>query len=64
MPEFDHHSPAFAEDWRRQYRELRATCPVARVDSHGGYTVLTRYDDIRHVLLTSKEFVCSRDPVH
>ena len=61
MPEFDHHSVAFANDWRGQYRELRESCPVARVDSHGGYTVLTRYEDIRHVLHTSKEFICGRD---
>lgn len=61
MPEFDHHSAAFAKDWRGQYRELRESCPVARVDGHGGFTVLTRYEDIRHVLHTSKEFVCSRD---
>ena len=50
MPEFDHHSSAFAENWRGQYRELRGSCPVARVDSHGGFTLLTRYADIREVL--------------
>jgi cytochrome P450 len=61
MPEFDHHSTAFAEDWRGQYQELRKSCPVAQVDSHGGFTVLTRYADIRHVLHSSKEFVCGRD---
>ena len=61
MPNFDHHSAAFAKDWRGTYRDLRDSCPVARVDSHGGFTVLTRYADIRHVLHTSKEFVCRRD---
>ena len=61
MPEFDHHSTTFAEDWRGQYRELRGACPVAHVDSHGGFTLLTRYEDIRHVLHSSKEFVCGRD---
>ena len=61
MADFDHHSPGFATDWRGQYRELRESCPVAHVDGHGGFTVLTRYEDIRHVLHTSKEFVCSRD---
>lgn len=61
MPEFDHHSAAFAKDWRRTYRDLRESCPVARVDSQGGFTVLTRYDDIKHVLHTSKEFVAGRD---
>jgi cytochrome P450 len=61
VPEFDHHSAAFAKDWRRTYRDLRESCPVARADSQGGFTVLTRYEDIRHALLTSKEFVCGRD---
>jgi cytochrome P450 len=61
MPEFDHHSTAFAENWRSQYRQLRESSPVARVDSHGGFVVLTRYQDIRHVLHASKDFVCSRD---
>jgi len=61
MPEFDHHSTAFAENWRGQYRELRQSCPVAPADSHGGFTLLTRYADIRHVLLSAKTFVCGRD---
>jgi cytochrome P450 len=61
VPEFDHHSRDFATGWRGQYRVLRETCPVARVDGHGGFTVLTRYDDIRHVLQTSTEFLCARE---
>jgi cytochrome P450 len=61
VPEFDHHSVTFASEWREQYRELRDSCPVAHVDGHGGFTVLTRYDDIRHVLHTPKEFICARD---
>jgi cytochrome P450 len=61
MQEFDHHSTAFAADWRRIYRDLRESCPVARVPSHDGFTVLTRYDDIRQVLQSSKDFVCGRD---
>jgi cytochrome P450 len=61
MQEFDHHSTAFAADWRRVYRDLRESCPVARVPSHEGFTVLTRYDDIRQVLQSSKDFVCGRD---
>jgi cytochrome P450 len=61
MPEFDHHSTAFAENWREQYGELRQSCPVAPVDGHGGFTLLTRYADIKHVLLSAKDFVCGRD---
>jgi cytochrome P450 len=61
MAEFDHHSTAFAEGWRGQYQQLRESCPVAHTDSHGGFTLLTRYADIRHVLHSSQEFVCGRD---
>ena len=61
MQEFDHHSTAFASNWRRVYRDLRESCPVARVPSHDGFTVLTRYDDIRQVLQSAKGFVCGRD---
>jgi cytochrome P450 len=61
MQEFDHHSTAFAANWRRVYRDLRESCPVARVPSHDGFTVLTRYDDIRQVLQSAKDFVCGRD---
>jgi cytochrome P450 len=58
---FDHHSLEFARNWREQYEELRHACPVAHTDSHGGFTVLTRYEDIRYVLHMSKEFACGRD---
>ena len=61
MSRFNHHSEEFARSWRGQYNELRATCPVAHTDAHGGFTVLTRYEDIKHVLLTPREFACGRD---
>jgi cytochrome P450 len=58
---FDHHAADFAAGWRDQYREIRETCPVQRVPGHGGFVLLTRYEDIRHVLLASKDFVSGRD---
>jgi cytochrome P450 len=60
---FDHHAADFAAGWREQYREIRETCPVLRVPRHGGFVLLTRYEDIRHVLLASKDFVSGRDLV-
>ena len=59
--EFDHHSADFAAGWRGQYRDIRATCPVMRVDAQGGFVLLTRYEDIKHVLLAPKEFASGRD---
>jgi cytochrome P450 len=44
--EFDHHSKEHSANWIETYRRLRATCPVARTESHGGYWVITRYDDV------------------
>jgi cytochrome P450 len=60
---FDHHAADFATNWREQYREIRETCPVLRVPGHGGFVLLTRYDDIKQVLLTPKDFASGRDLV-
>ncbi len=61
MEQFDHHSEHFAQHWRETYSELRRTCPVAHSDRHGGYYVISRYEDVRRVLLDSKTFVSGRD---
>ena len=50
MEQFDHHSEHFAQHWRETYRELRESCPVAHSDLHGGFSVVTKYDDIKQVL--------------
>jgi len=51
---FDHHSEEFARNWRATCAELRARCPVAHTDRHGGYFVVTRYDDVLAVLRDSR----------
>ncbi|KXF55778.1 cytochrome [Rhodococcus sp. SC4] len=61
MEHFDHHSTEFAENWRDQYAQLRAKCPVAHTDSHGGYYVATSYDAIQQILHDPQRFVCGRD---
>ena len=53
---FDHHSPEFAADPWSQLRELRESAPVAFSDAHGGFWVLTRYEDIRRVALDDATF--------
>ena len=63
MPEFDHHSVGFAEHWREQYGRARDTCPVLRIAAHGGYTALTRYEDVKRALLTPDVYACGRDLV-
>lgn len=44
---FDHLDRDVGIDPPETYRLLRATCPVAHSDRHGGFTVLSRYDDVR-----------------
>ena len=43
---FDHHDAAQMLDPYPGYAELRAQCPVARSDRHGGFWVVTGYDDV------------------
>jgi cytochrome P450 len=59
--QFDHHSEHFAEHWRDTYAELRQTCPVAHSDLHGGFYVITRYDDVKRVMADPGTFACRRD---
>lgn len=61
MEQFDHHSEEFAERWREIYADMRHACPVAHSDKHGGFFVLTRYEDAKRVLRDSDTFVCGRD---
>lgn len=44
--DFDHFSPEFAEDPAAAFRELREKCPVAWSPNHGGFWVLSRYEDL------------------
>jgi cytochrome P450 len=47
--DFDHHSEAFAADPWPVLADLRERCPVAHSGNHGGFWVLTRYEDIKRV---------------
>ena len=61
MDQFDHHSQDFAQHWRDIYDGMRQHCPVAHSDRHDGFSVLTRYDDIKKVLADPETFVSGRD---
>lgn len=61
VQQFDHHSEHFAEHWRETYGELRRQCPVAHSDRHGGFSVVTRHEDVKRVLLDPATFACGRD---
>ncbi|MGI9162952.1 MAG: cytochrome P450 [Mycobacterium sp.] len=59
--DFDHHSAAFADNWREVTRDLRTKCPVAWTEAHGGYWVVSRYEDVKKVALDDHTFSSDND---
>ena len=47
--DFDQNAPVFAADPWSKYEELRAKAPVAYTEAHGGFWVLSRYEDVVRV---------------
>ena len=45
--DFDHHDRRFIEDPAETYRQLREQCPVMRSERHGGFWLVSRYEDVR-----------------
>jgi cytochrome P450 len=43
---FDVHDPAMADDPYTTYARLRQQCPVGRSEKHGGFWIVSAYDDI------------------
>jgi cytochrome P450 len=46
---FDLHAPELGRDLHATLARARAQCPVTRSDQHGGYWVVTRYEDVLRV---------------
>ena len=59
--DFDQHGTFYAEHWHEQLEELRERCPIARSDAHGGFWVVTKYDDIVHIERNPQIFTCDND---
>lgn len=59
--EFDHHSPGFADTWREVFASLRRECPVLRSGEHGGFHVLSRYDDVARAGKNWRSFSTEND---
>lgn len=56
---FDQHR-ASVEEAYAAYEELRAGCPVAHSDAHGGYVMLSRYKDVRKAAIDWQTFSSSK----
>lgn len=59
--DFDHHSPEYAESWREITADLRARCPVAWTEAHGGYWIVSGYDEVRDVALNDSIYSSDND---
>jgi cytochrome P450 len=51
--------PAFSKDPAPLWANLRKDCPVARSEDHGGFWVLSRYEDVRKAALDWRTFTSS-----
>lgn len=56
LEHFDHHDVEFMQDPLSSYSELREQCPVAHSDQHGGFWVITTYDDLHEVYFDTDHF--------
>jgi len=55
--DFDHNDGSLdAAEFRQRHGTMRERCPVAHSDQHGGFDVVTRYDDVRSVLTAPAVF--------
>jgi len=55
----DIHDPAFVRDPFTAYERLRRECPVARSNKHGGFWLMTRYEDVRAGAINWRDYTSS-----
>ena len=55
----DIHDPAFVRDPFTAYDLLRRECPLARSNKHGGFWLMTRYDDVRAAAIDWRSYTSS-----
>ena len=59
--QFDHHGPDYAADWEATQNRLATECPVLHTPAHGGYFLLSRYDDVTRAAKDWKTFSSHHD---
>src|SRR5262245_4037890 len=55
----DIHDPAFVGDPFAAFDRLRRECPLARSSKHGGFWLMTRYDDVRAAAINWRDYTSS-----
>lgn len=55
----DIHAPEFVRNPFEQYDRLREECPVFSDDRYGGFTLLTRYEDVRAAAIDWRTYTSS-----
>lgn len=55
----DIHDPAFVRNPFTAYDRLRRTCPIARSNKHGGFWLMTRYEDVRAGAINWRDYTSS-----
>jgi len=58
---FDQHSTAYAEDPYGAYRQARQETPVFWTDAHGGFWVVTRFEDVAAAARDEETFSSFKD---
>jgi len=54
--DFDHDSLQHASNWPADFQEMREQCPVAWSEHHGGFWIVTRYEDVVRVAQDNETF--------
>src|SRR5579859_3426895 len=58
---FNHHSAEYADRWVEINDDLRQRCPVAWTPEHGGFWVITGYDELAKVARDDATFSSAHD---
>lgn len=60
---FDHHSTTYSENWIEGFRAIRDSGrPVAWTEAHGGFWILSRYEDVLKVARDDRRFSVAKVP--
>lgn len=59
--DLDHHSEIYAQSWREVLGELSSTCPVVYSTEHGGFWLVTGYDEVGQVAKDDNTYASGND---